>query len=114
MKNKKIRIWWNPQIPMKPFFIPVDNIQEAKLLLDALSIYDEWQFENKIKPDFSNAGGIQIWDEDSDGEGNPDWIDWYDEENGEDDFDEYCEKNNIKLGLIDELNKINDINWRLK
>lgn len=82
----KLQVWWIPQVPGKAFNIPVNNLEEANLLLDTLAMYDFFQFENKIKPDFSNMGGLAIWDEDSDGEGTPGWIDYYDEETG-DDFD---------------------------
>ena len=49
--------------------------------------YDLFQFVNRIKPDYCNAGGVQRWCTDN-GEGKPGWEDWYDEETG-DDFDEH-------------------------
>ena len=61
------------------------------MLLDALAQYDIFQYENQIKPDYSNAGGLQIWDTGNE----PDelglyWSDWYDETTGYD-IDEYME-----------------------
>jgi len=47
--------------------------------------YDLFQFKNKIKPDYCNAGGLNIYESDSDGEGKPGWTSWSDEETGEDD-----------------------------
>jgi hypothetical protein len=79
----KLRVWWIPQVPMKSFNIPVSSLQEARLLLDALALYDLFQLDNNVKPDFSNAGGLQAFDEKEN-----EWSDWYDEETGED-FDEY-------------------------
>lgn len=73
-----LRIWWVPQVPMKSFDLPVTNPREARLLLDTLAKYDIFQFENKVKPDFCNAGGLQVWSKNSDGEGNPGWTDWWD------------------------------------
>lgn len=82
-KEGDLRVWWIPQVPMQPFEIVVDSPKEAKKLLDILGKYDEFQFEHKIKPDYSNAGGLVIYDLNSDGEGNPGWCDWMDE-NGND------------------------------
>lgn len=69
----QLRVWWIPQVPGKPFTVDVSNIREAKLLLNTLANYDIFQYENRIKPDYCNAGGLQTWD----GE---EWTDWYDEE----------------------------------
>lgn len=68
-----LRVWWIPQVPMKPFIVPVETVGEARKLLDALAKYDAFQFENLVKPDYSNAGGLSVFE---DGE----WTDWYDEE----------------------------------
>ncbi len=81
-KHGDLRIWWIPQIPGKPFIVPVRDIADAKLLLDTLARYDQFQFENRIKPDYSNAGGLCVFEE---GE----WVDWYHGETGDsiDDLD---------------------------
>ena len=68
-----LRIWWIPQMPMQPFHVDVANVHEAKLLLDTLARYDTFQFEHNIKPDYSNAGGLEVFE---DGE----WCEWCDEE----------------------------------
>lgn len=81
----KLQVWWIPQVPMKSFNVEVDSVEEAAKILTVLADYDLFQFENNIKPDYCNAGGLCVWDEDADGEGNPGWVDWYDEETGEDD-----------------------------
>lgn len=68
---------------MTNFRVGVTNLVEAKLLLNALALYDLFQYENNIKPDYCNAGGLQIYCPEiiteSDGEGNG-WIDYYSEE----------------------------------
>ena len=86
MGETKLRVWWIPQVPMHPFYRPVSSVAEGVLLIDALAAYDEFQFRNRIKPDYSNAGGLQVFDE-TDQTDSPDgsWIDWCDEETGEDD-----------------------------
>lgn len=58
-------------------------------LMSTLAAYDDFQFRHRVKPDYCNAGGLQRWCEDSDGEGTPGWEDWYDEETGEEDPDAY-------------------------
>lgn len=73
IETPKLRVWWIPQVPMKPFHVNVKTIGEAKLVLDTLARYDTFQFENRIKPDYCNAGGLQML-EDSE------WTDWYDED----------------------------------
>jgi len=73
----KLRVWWIPQVPMKPFYQKVKNIEEAKLLLKTLAEYDIFQFENNIKPDYSNVGGLEYYDEKE-----SKWYDW-ENENGE-------------------------------
>lgn len=87
----KMKVWWIPQVPGKAFDIPVESLEEASFILDVLAAYDLFQYEHRIKPDFANAGGLVVWDEDSDGEGTPGWIDYYDEETG-DDFDTWREE----------------------
>lgn len=81
---------------MEPYYKLVKSLEEAKLLIDVLAEYDKFQFENNVKPDYSNAGGLQVWDEglEEDEKGEK-WTDWYDDETGMD-FDEYCEENKIR------------------
>lgn len=56
------RVWHIPQIPGKPFIVDCDTVAEAAKFLDVLAQYDLFQYENRIKPDYSNAAGILIWD----------------------------------------------------
>ena len=74
-----LKVWWIPQVPLRAgdsaFETRVDSPKEAKKILDVLADYDIYQFENNIKPDYSNTGGLLVW---QDGE----WIDWEDELTG--------------------------------
>lgn len=74
-ETPKLRVWHIPQIPMKPFHIEVSSIEEAWKILNVLWDYDLFQYENHVKPDYSNASGLEYWDETE-----QDWIEWYDEE----------------------------------
>lgn len=70
-----MRVWWIPQVPMKAFHVPVESIKEAKKILCVLGRYDLFQLENNIKPDFSNAGGLEVYEADN-GEGVHGWVEW--------------------------------------
>ena len=83
----KLRVWWIPQIPMKPCHFPVKSLEDGVFLMDALAKYDLFQFENRVKPDYCNTGGIEIWE-------NGEWCEWSDEETGEDDPRAYLENPN--------------------
>lgn len=37
------------------------NVEEGKKVLDMLAAYDAFQLQNKIKPDYNNVGGLQIY-----------------------------------------------------
>lgn len=54
-----LRVWWVPQIPGTAFRTTVDTPKEAKLLMVTLGKYDLFQFEQRVKPDYSNAGGVE-------------------------------------------------------
>ena len=81
----KMKVWWIPQVPGKPFEVDVETVDEGVKVMDILADYDAFQFENRIKPDYCNAGGINVFDPADDTDG-PDgsWVSWWDEETGED------------------------------
>ena len=70
----KLQVWWIPQVPGKTFTVEVNSVSEGVKITNVLSSYDDFQFKNNIKPDYSNAGGLERWEEDSDGEGTPGWV----------------------------------------
>lgn len=74
-----LRVWHIPQIPGdEPFFVPVDSIAEGEKIISVLADYDLFQYENRIKPDYANASGLERY-EDDDIEG-PGWFEIYQEE----------------------------------
>lgn len=93
--SKKLQVWWVPQIPMKSFTVEVATVSEGVKILNVLGEYDMFQYENNVRPDYCNAGGLQQWEENSDGEGNPGWCDWYDEETGDDDPVAWLKENEV-------------------
>lgn len=78
MNHGSLRVWWVPQIPMKSFKVNVANLVEAKLILNTLAEYDVFQFENNVKPDYSNDGGLQVFDANDDYDAPVgSWVDWH-------------------------------------
>ena len=78
-----LAVHWFPQIPCKPFAVPVADVADAVRVMDMLADYDAFQYDHRIKPDYSNAGVLSLWVGDCDGEGTPGWEDWCDDETGE-------------------------------
>lgn len=90
MNNQKLRVWWIPQIGIeKTFYIPVESAEEGQKIIDLLAAYDCFEYNQNVKPDYCNTGGLEVFDEES-GE----WEDWY--YDGETcyfdstELDEYC------------------------
>lgn len=84
--KKKLRVLHFPQIPCNPFEIKVEDLKEAKKMCDVLANYDLFQYENRIKPDYSNMTIVEEFDEKE-----QEWVSWYDEETGIDNIYEYFE-----------------------
>lgn len=75
-----LRVWHCPQIcagEIPIFTRPVASIAAGKELIDTLAEYDLFQFNNRIKPDYSNTSGLEVF---FDGE----WTEWDDPEYGDD------------------------------
>jgi hypothetical protein len=72
-KQLKLRVWWVPQVPGKPFIVEVKDVEQAKFVMNMLADYDLFQYKNRIKPDYANAGGFQEFHE-----GTGTWEEWSD------------------------------------
>lgn len=75
----KFRVWWKPQVPMESFIVEVPDVQTGRLVEEILANYDQFQYENNIKPDYCNTGGVQYWDEEL-----QEWCDVDDDEDSAD------------------------------
>jgi hypothetical protein len=97
-KHLKLQVWWIPQVPGKAFTVDVNSIVEASKLLNTLARYDNFQYEENIKGDYSNVGGLNVFDP-SDDTDSPEgsWCTWYDDETGTDDINEYVDNLIAKL-----------------
>lgn len=69
-----LKIWWVPQVPMKPFEVCVSSFEEAKTILRILAEYDFFQYKNNIKPDYCNKGGLVVFE-------NGKWVDFISDDN---------------------------------
>lgn len=87
-----MKVWWIPQVGRvnEPFEVEVPTVKIGVKILNMLAAYDLYQLEKRIKPYFANAGGLMQWDENN-GDGVPGWVDWYDEETGCDNPEEWLE-----------------------
>lgn len=82
MSHKKgkagdLRVWWNPQVGRllaEVFYVRVKTPVDGKFVLETLANYDLYQLENNVKPDYSNTGGLKVFEDD--GNGNLEWVDW--------------------------------------
>lgn len=72
----KLRVWHICQIgKVDPFYVDVNSVEEAWKILNVLADYDLFQYENRIKPDYSNANGLEYLDEEEN-----EWLEWEDED----------------------------------
>jgi len=69
-REGELRIWHIPLVPGTPFHVSVETPHEAAKLLQVLADYDQFRYEHYIKSDYSNASGLEVYE---DGE----WCEWY-------------------------------------
>jgi len=111
--SEKMRVWWNPQIGKveKPFYVSVETVEEAKKVMDILSAYDGYQLQNRLKPDYANMGGLQVYDEECE-----EWLDWFyeDEDDYFEDVDDYIE-NSDNAEKIEAFNEelFSQLDWNI-
>lgn len=89
-KQGDLRVWWIPQIPGEPFHVSVASPAEAKKIMEVLANYDIFQFENRIKGDYANVGGLECFQQygaPTSPDDFPDWCEW--ESDDGDNIDDY-------------------------
>lgn len=77
---RRFRVWHIPQVPGKPFRVELKAmrngpamIREAGRLIQLLADYDLFQYENRIKPDYASASGLEVFE-------GGEWIEWENED----------------------------------
>lgn len=96
--SEKLRVCHIPQVgDNSVFIVPVESIVEAQKVMVILAGYDLFQLEHNIKPDYTSACWLEMWDEDR-----KDWSQWELETADEyfDDVDEYCKKYHPELNVF--------------
>lgn len=83
---KQLRVKHFPQIPCIGFEVPVQSLDEARLIMTTLAAYDIFQYQHKIKPDYTNITILEEYDPIE-----KEWNNWSDEETGIDNLGEYLE-----------------------
>lgn len=88
LKEGALKFWHIPQIPGKAFEVYIDTLEEGADLQELLARYDDFQFKNNIKPDYSNGNGIVVLEtgkpmdekeaEKNKADGVPDGLCWFD------------------------------------
>ena len=63
------KVWYVPQVPMKAFEVHVADLTTARILLDTLERFSLFEYEERVKPDYADAGGI------SERAGDGEWVD---------------------------------------
>lgn len=102
INNKKLRLIHIPQVGDEArFIVDVEDLEEAIRIANLLAYYDIMQFECNIKPDYSNATYLEIYNEESEK-----W-DYYYDDNGRS-FDE------ISCGIISCLEETDKNIWSVK
>lgn len=73
----ELRVWHNCQICelRELFYVKVDSIEEAILVINVLWDYDRYQYEKGVKSDYCNASGLEIFNTEEN-----EWEEYYDEE----------------------------------
>lgn len=71
----KFRLEHIPQVPMKPFIVPVDSPEEGLRIAKVLWDYDLFQYENRVKGDYCNVTSLTYFDEEEN-----EWLDWTDDD----------------------------------
>jgi hypothetical protein len=82
--EQKLRVYWIPQagMPGEPFIVEVGSVVDGVRVMEMLASYDAYQFDNHIKPDYANTGGLEMFEDGEwcswiadDGEDNPrEWL----------------------------------------
>ena len=80
--TNKLRVVHFPQVGSckESFKVEVKDEEQAFLIINTLANQHLWLEKNRIIPDYSNVIFVEMWDENSDGEGNAGWVDYYNEE----------------------------------
>lgn len=81
---KKLRMYFLI-LGTKSYRKEVSSVEEAKIMIDAISSFVNAKVDEGVFPDHCSTAGLEEYDEEE-----KDWVTWYDEEGH--DFDEHFER----------------------
>lgn len=59
----RFKIFYIPQVPMPAFEREYEDFETAKEVLNAIINFSIFEFDNNVKPDYSDVAGISFWEE---------------------------------------------------
>ena len=59
----RFKIWYIPQVPMPAFEREYEDFETAKTVLNAIINFSIFEYDNNVKPDYSDVAGISFWEE---------------------------------------------------
>ena len=78
------RVWHIPQAPVEPYYVYVDFIEEAILIITSLKLYDNYLRSCKLIPEYISVTGFEMFE-------GGEWIEWRDPNTGCD-IEEFMEE----------------------
>ena len=58
-----LRVWYIPQVPMGPFHWTVPDLVTGREVINALYKFSYFEYKNRVKPDYADAGGIERFED---------------------------------------------------
>jgi hypothetical protein len=92
----KLKVLHYAQLPCKPFEVKVKDEEQAFLIQETLANQHLFLYDKNIIDDYSNEIFVLMWDENADGKGSSDWVDYYNEKENMD-FKEFSEEYLVKI-----------------
>lgn len=61
-QDERFRAVYVPQVPMHALTVEVSSLEHAVIALQSIIALSIFEFENRVKPDYSDFGTIERWD----------------------------------------------------
>lgn len=58
---KNFRVWYIPQVPWTPYRYDVSSVEEWRTVLKAIVWLSQFEYANRIKPDYADAAGLEVF-----------------------------------------------------
>ena len=78
-----LRIYHIPQVPMPAFRVGVADVTAAAEMLRVLARYDRFQYDHRVKGDYSSVQGLEVYNPPEDWDDGDEWTEWYSTDGGD-------------------------------